>query len=95
MGNTSQLIRSLLLNKKALDYNKDGYRGTLQLYDKIPASSKKIVDYEQPLYGRMGYACHNGQWEKEGYSASLNRHTKYSDSEGYEGYIGEKIWWYF
>lgn len=76
--------------QKALDYNKDGYRGTLQLYDKIPASSKKIVDYEQPLYGKMGYACHNGQWEKEGYSASLNRHTKYSDSEGYEGYIGEK-----
>ncbi|QTB15455.1 hypothetical protein J2B92_09825 [Lysinibacillus sphaericus] len=76
--------------QKALDYNKDGYRGTLQPYDKIPASSKKIVDYEQPLYGRIGYACKNGQWENDGYSTNWNRDTKYSDSEGYEGYIGER-----
>lgn len=74
--------------EKTHDYNKDGYKGTLQLYDKIPSSSKKVVD-EKPHLGQMKYSCQNGQWEKEGYSAGLNRNIKYSDPEGYEGYIGE------
>ncbi|WP_144787831.1 hypothetical protein [Lysinibacillus fusiformis] len=76
--------------QKALDYNKDGYKGTLQLYDKIPSSSKKVVDYELPHEGQMHYSCPKGQWERQGYSASLNRTIKYKDAEGYEGYIGEK-----
>lgn len=76
--------------QKTLEYNKDGYKGTLQLYDKLPPSTKKIVDYEQPLYGKIGYACRNGRWEKDGYSSNWNRDIKYSDADGYEGYIGER-----
>lgn len=75
--------------QKRASYNLNGYKGTLQLYERIPAASKKIIDYEIPLYGKIDYSCKNGAWEKDGLYIAYNNNFWYTDDEGYVGGIGK------